>query len=308
MNKKRGMEIMSENWEKRELKYSQNSNEIAESGSVFLMQLLMKEECRMPEKECMMEIMKKYVGDIECFCYDEKVAGFSAKDYLVEFEEGTVPPQLMVTSCVRSGLDKIDEAQKSQMWNCCDDRDQILSECKYQVLATDMLATGLSAHERADLLMDYMEALVEMYPECEAVYFQNSGKLFLAKEIRNHEVPRENRFIYFAVNVRFFNVSGTEDMVIDTLGMKTLSMPDLQYHFHGLEPDLVANHAYNYASYIYDNNNPIKDGNTVDGIYDEVISRNVQWKCHYENSIVQPSRDVIDICMNEYASGNRTAQ
>lgn len=35
------------------------------------------------------------------------------------------------------------------------------------------------------------------------------------------------------------------------------------------------------------------------------MSREVQWKCNYENSLIQPVREVIDIYMNEYASGER---
>lgn len=155
------------------------------------------------------------------------------------------------------------------------------------------------------MLMDYLEALVEMYPQCEAVLFQTSGKMFTAEQIHEHMIPEEDRFIYFAVNVRFFNVSGTEDMLVDTLGMSTLNLPDLQYHFHDMEPNWVVNHAYNLLSYIYENNSPIESGETVDGVTDGHMDENVQWKCHYEESLIQPERGVLDICMNEYASGDR---
>lgn len=87
----------------------------------------------------------------------------------------TVPPQLMITSCASfSGAD-FDAFQKSQMWDCMEDRDRIFAECRYQVVATDLLAAGLSARERAQLDMDFMEALAELYPACEAIYFQASG-------------------------------------------------------------------------------------------------------------------------------------
>ncbi|WP_235900832.1 DUF4261 domain-containing protein [Inconstantimicrobium porci] len=36
--------------------------------------------------------------------------------------------------------------------------------------------------------------------------------------------------------------------------MSTLYLPDVQYHFHGVDPNWVVNHAYNLLSYIYDNN------------------------------------------------------
>ena len=35
----------------------------------------------------------------------------------------------------------------SQMWDCQEDRERIFRECKYQVVATDMLAAALPALE-----------------------------------------------------------------------------------------------------------------------------------------------------------------
>lgn len=191
------------------------------------------------------------------------------------------------------------------MWDC-PESDEILSECKYHVVATDMLAGGMEYKDRADMLMDYMEALVEMYPTCAAVLFQTSGKMFTRDKIINHQIPRERRFLYFAVNVRFFNIQGTDDMMVDSLGMSTLYLPDLQYHFHGMDPNWVVNHAYNMLSYIYDNDCPIKSGETIDGVESGELSRNVQWKCQYEDSLIQPSRPVLDVCMGELAAGKRS--
>jgi hypothetical protein len=154
--------------------------------------------------------------------------------------------------------------------------------------------------------MDFLEALVEIYPDCKAVYFAASGKLFTADEIRNHQIPRESRFVYFAVNVRFFNIQGTDDMLVDSLGMYTLYLPDVQYHFHSVDPNLIVNHAYNVLSYIFANENPIKSGDPIDSISENgYMCRDVMWKCNYEGSLIQPAREVIDICMNEYASGER---
>ena len=50
----------------------------------------------------------------------------------------------------------------SQMWDCQEDRERIFRECKYQVVATDMLAAALPALERANLDADFLNALVEL--------------------------------------------------------------------------------------------------------------------------------------------------
>ena len=44
-------------------------------------------------------------------------------------------------------------------------------------------------------------------------------------------------------------------MLVDTLGMNTLFLPDLQYHFRGLDPNWIVNHAYNVASYLLTSGN-----------------------------------------------------
>ena len=256
----------------------QNLEEKARPGAVFVMQLLFEEPCQMPEKETMLSIMEKHLTE--------------------------VPPQLMIMSCTEFDGNKIGQIERSQMWDC-ENSEEILETCKYQIFANDMMAAVLPYKERAEMDMDFLEALVEMFPTCKAVYFQNSGKLFTAEAIRNHTIPRESRFIYFAVNVRFFNIQGTDDMMVDSLGMNTLFLPDLQYHFHEMEPNWVVNHAYNVLSYIFDNENPIESGDPIDGIVDGAMSREVMWRCQYENALIQPVREVIDIYMNEYASGGR---
>lgn len=211
----------------------------------------------------------------------------------------------MVTGCSDFEGEGFDPFLMSQMWDCQEDREKIFEECQYQVVAIDMLAAALPALERANLDADFLDALAELYPTCEAFYFHNCGKLFLVEDVRSHQIEGPDRFIRFGVNVRFFNIQGTEDMLIDTVGMSTLFLPDLQYHFHGMDPNLVVNHAYNVASYILEHDNPIQDDETIDGIKDGDMSREIQWKCQYEDALIQPPRAVLDINMGEYAAGNR---
>ena len=274
-------------------------------GGVFMVQLLMKEKCEMPSNERFTEILSKHLGKVEQYG-DRKVSVmFAAHDYISEMKDASLPVTLMISDCEEFVQSSIDDFRRSQMWNCMSDRDQILSECKYQIFANDMLGGGLSAKKRANMLMDYLEALVELYPQCEAVYNANSGKLIKADEIRKKEMTGIDRFIRYALNVRFFNVEGTKDSVVDTLGLSLLYIEDLQYHFHDMDPNWVVGHAYTVASYLLNNDNPMKDGDTVDGIRNGMIVQDIQWKCQFEDALIQPARVVIDVCMDEYAAGNR---
>ncbi len=277
---------------------------------IFMVKLLFKEHAEIPEKNRMEKKLKEHLGNIDLFWHDEKGAGVSAKDHICHFKDADVPPQFMIAACTEFDSSKIDDFHRSQFWDC-NESDRILSECKYQIIATDMLAAALEPLERANMDMDFLEALVELFPECEALYFINSEKLYLADEIRMNigkdDVPRNSRYIKYAVNVRFFNIEGTEgDMIVDTMGMSTLFLPDLQYHYHDIDPNHVVYHAKCTASYILDNNNPIKEGDPIDSINrDGNFDQKVMWKCSYESSLIQPVREVIDICMNEYAAGQR---
>ena len=51
--------------------------------------------------------------------------------------------------------------------------------------------------------------------------------------------------------------------------------------------------------------NPIQDGETVDGVEKGQMSRELQWKCQYEDAMLQPPRGVLDINMGEFAAGQR---
>ena len=93
-------------------------------------------------------------------------------------------------------------------------------------------------------------------------------------------------------------------MLVDTLGMSLLFLPDLQYHFRGLDPNRIVNHAYNTAFYLLINDNSIETGDTIDGITDG-SAQPERWICRYEEPLIQPVREVLDIDTGAHAAGNR---
>ena len=273
-------------------------------GSVLVIHLFMEEQCSMPVKNMMLSVMERKYEDVDCITYSESMAGFAIKKYVSRFKDANVSPQLMITDCMSAEDFTIDDIAMSQMWDCPDSK-EILSKCMYRVCAMDMLTAGMEYKEKARLIVDFVDVLLELYPECKAVYFENSGKMLSRKSIVNSQMPPDRRFIYYAVNVRYFNILGGDSMLIDSLGMSTLFLPDVQFHFHGMDPNPVFSYAYNLLSYIYDTNCPIESGDKIDGIKEGKISPDVQWECRYEDALVQPVRLVLDVHMGEYASGKR---
>ena len=162
----------------------------------------------------------------------------------------------------------------SQMWDCQEDRERIFRECRYQVVATDMLAAALPVLERANLDADFVEALAELYPTCEAFYFQNCGKLLLAEDVCSHQIEGADRFIAsgrmsVSLTFRYRGYAHRHG------GYEYPVPAGPTVPFPRNDPNWVVNHAYNAASYILANDNPIKDGETIDGIADGQMSREI---------------------------------
>ena len=275
-------------------------------GGLFFVELLMPKQCDMPSRDTMVEVFTKHLGPVDCFSYGAESAGFAPQNYKVHYEDNDadIPPTLMVTNCEKIDKPVLDDFERSQVWDC-PNVDELLDECQYRVFATDMLASGLEPKERADMLVKYVDALLELYPSCKAVVFGPSRKVLSRDTIENHPDKNVTRFIYYAVNVRYFSIQGTDDMMVDTLGMSTLFYPDVQYHFHGMNPDEIVNHAYSVLYYIFEHDNPIDDGQTIAGLENGDMNPDIKWTVQYEDSLIQPVRTVIDINMGEYASGTR---
>ncbi len=168
----------------------------APAGAVFIIHLLMEEPCSMPDKDLVLSAMNKHLGDIDCYSYDDSSAGFAAKRYSVHYEKDNkdVPPLLMFSAATEVNKPVMDEMEMSQTWDC-PEADEILSICKYQVFASDMLAAGLHYLERAELIVDYVDALLEIFPSCKAVVFETSKKMYTREALVNCNVPKEDKFI-----------------------------------------------------------------------------------------------------------------
>ena len=283
-------------------------------GAVFVVKLLFREPAPLPADEAIVEVLARHVGAVEARPDDgvppklegsPRMASFSAREFLAKFKDGQCPPLLSIWACSAFDGSKAGAFERSQMWDHRAERDAILDGCRYAAFATDMLAGALPPKERMRLDVGFLEALAELFPTCEGILVHSAGKLLTSADIRDFRGSLEDKFVKFAVNARFFNIQGGDDMLVDTLGMGLLYYPDLQYHFHGMDPNWVVGHAYNVASYILANDNPIKSGDPIDGVVDGRLSQDVMWRCRYEDALIQPPRPVIDIYMNEYAAGRR---
>ena len=278
----------------------QDLSEEAKYSGVYTMWLLFHEKCEAPQTSLIHEKLKERFGDFDVVSGDSGMRSFALSSHLVTYEDGKkVPSMVIMTDCNEVEKPHGDDIARTQFWDCPDGV-ELLDSCKFQVMVGDFMAGGLPALERADILADWLEIALELFPSCAAVYIDASGKLLTAESARDNPYSGPRRFIWFGLNVRFFNIQGTDNSLVDSLGLYAVGLPDVQYHFHSLNPDDVVNHAFNTAIYQFENNAPIDSGHTIGG-----LSEGSSWKCQYERSLIQPSRDLLDIEAGEFAAGNR---
>lgn len=270
-----------------------------------MIHLLFEEEPVNPNYNIIKKDLERKFGDVDVVSKNELLTSFAINKYSSKFKEGCILPQVAVAEIHKFNENSIDEFSRNQLWDV-EDGDKLLATCKYEVFIFDLMASVLKYKERCELLMDLVEVALEIFPKCKDVCFKSSGKLFESDKIKSNKINREDRFIYFAVNVRVFNIEGTDEKIVDTLGLYAIGLPDIQQHFHNLNVNDVVNHAYNVASYIYDKCNPIENGETIDGIENGALNGNVRWACKYEESLIQPIRTVVDVRTGKFASGQRS--
>ena len=93
--------------------------------------------------------------------------------------------------------------------------------------------------------------------------------------------------------------------MVDSVGMSTLFLPDVQYHYHGLKVEAVVKHAYDVLIYMFEQDCPVENGDSVAGLREGQYDDAVPWKVYYEEALIQPVRQVVDVDTGEYAAGER---
>lgn len=285
-----------------------NSNTLEEQyeheSEMFAMWLLFESIPERPCTELMYKKITEKFGPVDITVDTEDVSGFGIKRYADHFNDGSAPAQVILTGVQKFDRSMVSDEELKQVRNV-KDPENLLKKCSYRIVAADMKAM-ISSKERTYLLMDWLETAVSMMPECTGVWIPTAGKLIPAEEIRSGKTDREDRFICWCVNVRYFTIKNTKEMLSDTHGMHALGLPDIQCHYlPPLSPEDMNNYLYNISSFIIYSGEKISDGDTIDGLKDGMPDPDEQWQCRYEDSMVGPMRAVVDIYPGKYAAGKR---
>lgn len=292
-------------------KIIQDKNQKAEWTPIYNMYLLFEEIGIRPDSSLIAKKLSEKLGKIDLISNskskidDSNFTFLALTEHLVEFQDATVPAQLLITNYNKTDiLKKLTPLELSQQW-FCPNSDEIIEKTKYAVMISDFMASCLENNERMIVLTEFVETMVELFPNCIGVYFEPCAMLLSSDAISDNKQNGEHRGLNLFMNIRFFNIENTDEMLIDSYGLYKFGIPDIQYHFKGLEPNDVVNHCFNVASYIFTGNVDIKDGETIDGLKNGKLSQDIRWHCQHELSLIQPEREVLDINTNEFVAGNR---
>lgn len=286
----------------------QDTSKKAPEQEMLIANLLFREKPAKAELDALKAALEELVGAVEIVSSKKEINMFSVPKYKAVFKD--TPQGMPVLANIGEprefSADIIDEFNRSQFWDYPNGSEAI-DGFKYCVDVFGMLSGALHYKEQAQFFLDMIDAALRNYPTCEAIYVFASGKLTTPEDFeQSKQYDLAGRFIRLAVNARFFTINNSDDMIVDTLGFFAFGAADVQLHFRGIDPNHAVEYVYNIASYQFDNEFPVKSGETIDGIDGNGrIVQNIQWRAQYENSLIQPIRAVLDINCGKYAAGQR---
>ena len=247
------------------------------------------------DRDRLLEALKRRCGNVEAMDPSGSLLAFAHMDHRVRFQEGMMPAQCMFTQPEDvSNPEQLFGLSASQTWDWRDVTEAV-AHCKTVVSATDMLAGALNRRVRLQLIHGTTLAFLDLFPVI-AIHWLPSQRLVDPKFYRE---GAEGGHLLFssAVNVRMFQPEGTEQRIMDTMGLRSFGLPDLQCHFQSVDPMRVGMFLYECAEFIFEKGDVIKPNDTIQG-----FEPSQKFRCNREMSMVEPSRLVVDIMPDEFAA------
>jgi hypothetical protein len=245
--------------------------------------------------------LRKRCGRVDKLGEKDDVYLYAFPDLTIEYTDSTVCAQVFLAypNKEKGKLDVEEALQQSWAWR---EARETIAMCSTSLLLTDMMTRGLEHKIRLNLFHNALESVLTIAP-CKVIHWVASQQVINPSTYLKARRSDDFHPLRFALNVRFYRISSGKEgeMLMDTMGLGTLGLPDLQCHFLGLDPDQVARVLYNTAYYIFDNGDIIHDGNTIQG-----IKPDDKWKCQHEMALAKPEREVIDVNPGKpYEAGRR---
>lgn len=212
-------------------------------------------------------------------------------DTTVQFEDRSIAAQCMIF-LPNAGDEKaeVDPEAFKQNWHWAE-ADEAADACRFGFLVSDFMSRTLDYKTRLTLFMDFLMAVTRVVGP-QAVYSVAAQKLIAPDDLVDSWTNADQRTLHGLVNVRLFNISNGSagEILMDTVGLHLLGLPDFQIRFANLDEGAVGQALWNYAYYVYEHGDIITDGSTIQG-----LTPQSKWKCQRHIAAVAPERVVINL-------------
>ncbi|MCO6047794.1 DUF4261 domain-containing protein [Aeoliella sp. ICT_H6.2] len=224
---------------------------------------------------------------------------FAHVEHMIEYADRAAPPQTWLLQSDQPIKIENYAADIQQSW-FCRDAESLLAGATHSLLVTEMLSRRLEPATRMQLFHGVLQAVAEQLEPVAMVAKHSQQVVLVSDYLDAVDVPPIKR--PGSLNMRFFNISNTPgDKLMDTRGLTEIGLHDLQCHFRELEPNDVSAVLYNTAMYVFEKGLVLESGHTVEG-----IEPGSKWRCQFENALVPPERQVLDLNPGApYAAGRR---
>lgn len=211
-----------------------------------------------------------------------------------------VPAQTCLLAPDKAGLPADDERVQRSLGHTYGwpEARAVVGRCRHTLLLASLMTGTLPPARRLELITGALRAVLDVLP-VEALHWAATERVV---EPRAFLQAAKDEVALFEgpMNVRLFRVDGRApgETLMDTLGLRTFGVPDLQLHFvasgdgvvGGLEPGRVAALLYDTGKYLFEHGDVIESGHTVQGLVGDE-----RWPCQHERALAAPSRLVLDI-------------
>jgi Domain of unknown function (DUF4261) len=271
-------------------KKSENQKEppVIRNDAETLSVKLLFENTVLPDFRKLQTELKKYHAKFEAAENAEKVMHYFFHDYLVRYDEETLPAQGLVFP-VQENKALTQQLAKpyQQAWHWKDAQEQT-KNCTYEMVLSELMTLPLDYKSRVDCFQKFLHAACDVLKP-KAVYFLKSEKIVETSAYLKQLHSAGMLGLYGLLNVRLFNLPDGE-YFMDSVGLHALGLPDLQIRFTILAPTDVAPVLYSLAQYIFENGSVIRNGNTIEG-----SKPGSRWECVYAQESLEPKRNVLHL-------------
>ncbi|MDL2285289.1 DUF4261 domain-containing protein [Desulfovibrio sp. OttesenSCG-928-F07] len=180
----------------------------------------------------------------------------------------------------------------SQTWQW-DEAESIVPLAMHSITLTSVNTLHLPLLKRLGFIQLALYALTGLL-QPSALHFCQS-QCFIDPEAYLENKPGSDEYflLYGLVNNRIFTSDNEEekDVLMDTLGLHLLGMPDIQCFVQAGSLDYadLAYWIYNLAAFMCENPNVVDDGDVLVGVNEE------DWDVRKDNALIEPARGVLDI-------------